>query len=225
MTTRRCKCNDKYACQKCFDFSSIQLVKDRVKRMDRIYHIEQHITEPSASKTGYFEVSNFLRSNVSNASPALLILRERCVKYISHRDWVDQNMSALRTYDAIDNNGKDHRQTWLNKVSQMYVDDPSMKTSFLHALTEFTLSRYKGDITAHASPKLIGFSQTLHALNPRIYCFFSNNFGGYNERTLLHMNAKQSSDIPVINREAHVIKMRAKIGYSRYVRIILIYFC
>ena len=81
-------------------------------------------------------------------------------------------MPMLHTYDAIDKNGKDHHQTWLDKVGQMYIDEPSMKTSLLYALTEFTLSRYKGDITAHASPKLIGFSQTLHALNPRIYCFF-----------------------------------------------------
>ena len=154
MTTRCCKHNDKRACQKYFDFSSIQLVKDRVKRMDRIYYIEQHITEPSASKTDYFEVSNFLRSNVSNDPPALLILRERCVKYISHQDWVDQNMSVLRTsYDAIDKNRKVYHQTWLNKVSQIYVDEPSMKTSLLYALTEFTLSRYKGDITAPALPK------------------------------------------------------------------------
>ena len=94
----------------------------------------------------------------------------------------------------------------------MYIDEPSMKTSLPHALMEFTLSRYRGDISAPASPKLIGFPQTLHVLNPSIYRFFSKKFGGYNERTLLHMNAKQSSDIPVINREAHVIKMRAKIG-------------
>ena len=92
----------------------------------------------------------------------------------------------------------------------MYIDEPSLKTSLLHALMEFTLSRYRGDITAPASPKLIGFFQTLHALNPSIYRFFSKNFGGYNERTLLRKNAKQSSDIPVINCEGHIIKMRAK---------------
>ena len=108
VTTRRCKRSDKRACQQCFDFKYRLVVKDRVKRMDRIYHIEKHITEPSASKTGYFEVSNFLRSNVANASPTSLVLRERCAKYISHQDWIDKNKSVLRTYDAIDKNGKVH---------------------------------------------------------------------------------------------------------------------
>ena len=80
VTTGHGKRSDKHACQKCFEFSSIQLVKDRVKRMERIFHIEQHITEPTASKTGHIEVANFLRSNVSNASLKSLVLRERCVK-------------------------------------------------------------------------------------------------------------------------------------------------
>ena len=92
VTTRHGKCRDKRACQKCFEFSSIQLVKDRVKRTERIFHIEQHFTEPTASKTGYIEVANFLRSNLTNASPASLVLRERCIKYISHQDWIEQNM-------------------------------------------------------------------------------------------------------------------------------------
>ena len=112
-------------------------MKDRVKRMERIFRIKQHITEPTASKTGYIEVANFLRSNVSNTS---LVLRERCIKYISHQDWIEQNMPTLHTYDAIDKNGKVHHQTWLNKVGQMYIDEPSMKTPLLHALMEFTLS-------------------------------------------------------------------------------------
>ena len=77
----------------------------------------------------------------------------------------------LHTYEAIDKNGKVHHQAWLDKVSKMYMEEPSMKSSLLHALMEFTLSRYRGDITAPASPKLIGFFQTLHALNPRIYRF------------------------------------------------------
>ena len=190
MTTRHGKRSDKRACQKCFGFSSIQLVKDRVKRIERVFRIEQHITEPTTSKTGYIEVTNFLRSNISNASPSSLLLRERCIKYISHQGWIEQNMPILYTYDAIENNGKVHHQTWLNKVAQMYIDEPSMKTSLPHALMEFTLSRYRGDISAPASPKLIGFFQTLHALNPSVYRFFSKNFGGYNEQILLRKNAK-----------------------------------
>ena len=86
-----------------------------------------------------------------------------------------------------------------------------MKTSLLHALMEFTLSRYKGDISAPASPKLIAFFQTLHALNLSIYCFFSKNLGGYNERTIQRMNASQSSDMPIVNCEPKVIKKRTKI--------------
>ena len=35
VTTRHGKRSDKRACQKCFWFSSIQLVKDRVKRMEK----------------------------------------------------------------------------------------------------------------------------------------------------------------------------------------------
>ena len=94
---RYSKCGDKHACQKCFDFPYIQLVKDRVKRMERIYHIEQYITEPTASKTGYLEVTNFLKTNISNSSPASKLLRERCVKYISHSDWIEKNIPLLRT--------------------------------------------------------------------------------------------------------------------------------
>ena len=86
-----------------------------------------------------------------------------------------------------------------------------MKTSLLHAFMEFTLSRYKGDISAPVKPKLIVFFQTLHALNPSNYRFFSKNFGGYNERTIQCMNASQSSDMPIVNCEPEVIKKRAKI--------------
>ena len=127
--------------------------------MERIFHIEQYITEPTVSTTGLIEVGNFLRANVSNASPATMVLREMCVKHISHQDWIKCNMSVLHTYGAIDKSGKVHHQTWLSKVAQMYIDEPSNKTSLLHALVEFILSRYRGDITAPASPKLIGFSR------------------------------------------------------------------
>ena len=53
------------------------MVKERVKRMERIYHIEQYVTESTASKTGYLEVTDFWRGNTSNASPASKVLRER----------------------------------------------------------------------------------------------------------------------------------------------------
>ena len=80
-------------------------------------------------------------------------------------------MSMLRTYDGIDKNGKVHHQTWLHKVSQMYVDEPSIKASLLHVLMDLTLSRYREDMTVSVPPKLIGFFQTLHALDPSIYRF------------------------------------------------------
>ena len=197
VTARQGKRSDKRACIKCYEFEFIQLVKDRVGRMDKIFHIEQYITEPTVSTTGLIEVGNFLRGNVTNASPATLVLRERCAKYISHQAWLKRNMNILHAYEAIDKSGKIHHQTWLSKVAKMYIDEPSMKTSLLHALIEFTLSRYRGDITAPASPKLIGFFQTLYALNPSIYRFFSKNLGAYNEKTIQRMNAKQSSDIPI----------------------------
>ena len=139
---------DKLTCNNCFHFPSIQSVKDRVKRMGKIYHIEQYVTESPASKTGYLEVSNFLQANVFNASSASIVLRKRCLKYISHQDWINQNMSILLTYNALDSTGKVHHQCWLNKVAKIYVDEPSIKTSLLRALMELTLSRYKGDISA-----------------------------------------------------------------------------
>ena len=83
---RNSKCNDKNVCEKCFGFHSIQLVKDRVKRIEKIYHIEPYPIESTDSKTGYLEVTYFLRGNTSKASSASKLLRERCLKYISHQD-------------------------------------------------------------------------------------------------------------------------------------------
>ena len=41
-TKRNCKRLDKNACPKCYDFPFISKVKDRVKRMDKIFNIEQY---------------------------------------------------------------------------------------------------------------------------------------------------------------------------------------
>ena len=109
------------------------------------------------------------------------------------------NLSILQNYNSLDSTGKVHHQSWLNNVAKIYIDEPFMKTSLLHALIEFTLSRYKGDISIPASPELIAFFQTLHALNPSIYCFFSKNFREYNERTIQRMNTSQSTDMPIVN--------------------------
>ncbi len=40
VTKRSSKCIDKNACQKCFDVLSIPKIKDRIKRMDKIFYIE-----------------------------------------------------------------------------------------------------------------------------------------------------------------------------------------
>ena len=209
-TKRNCKRLDKNACPKCYDFPFISKVKDRVKRMDKIYHIEKYLTETQSSQMGYVAISNFLKANVISASPNILLLKERCSKYLKHQKWLEENHSKLKEYNVFDQNGKVHHQAWLKKVGQMYSDEPSMKSSLLHALMHFTLSRYKGDVNAPASPKLIAFFQTLYALSPSIYRLFSKNFGGYNERTLRRMSSKCSLDQPIINCDDQEIKARTK---------------
>ena len=87
------------------------------------------------------------------------------------------NLSILQNYNSLDSTGKVHHQSWLNNVAKIYIDEPSMKTSLLYALMEFTLSWYKEDISAPASPKQIAFFQILHALNLSIYRFFSKKIG------------------------------------------------
>ena len=71
MMTRNSKRGDKCACKKCFDFPFIQLVKEKVKRMEKICHIEQYLTEPTDSKTCYLEVTNFRKTTF----PTLLLLQ------------------------------------------------------------------------------------------------------------------------------------------------------
>ena len=68
---RHSKRGKKCTCKKCFDFPSIQLVKDRVKRMEKSIHIEQYLTESTASKRDYLDVSNFLKVNISKVPSAL----------------------------------------------------------------------------------------------------------------------------------------------------------
>ena len=50
-SNKRCsKYIDKNPCQKCFDFPSIANIKDRIKRMDKIFHIEQSLVEPKCQE-------------------------------------------------------------------------------------------------------------------------------------------------------------------------------
>ena len=84
----------------------------------------------------------------------------------------------------VENNGRIHYEKWIMKLSKMYHEEPAMKDSLLDSLLKFTLSRHEGNINAPCSPNLIGFFQTLYAISPKFYRIFSQNFGGYHERTL-----------------------------------------
>lgn len=94
---------------------------------------------------------------------------------------------------------------------QMYIDEPSMKTSLLHARIHFTLSQHNDEVDALTSPKLAAFFQTLYALNPSISCLFSKESRGYNEQTLQCMASRYSPEQQIINCEDEVIKSRTKI--------------
>ena len=85
------------------------------------------------------------------------------------------------SYNVVVTNGKINHEKWVMKLSKMYCDEPAMKESLLDSLIKFTLSRYEGNINAPCSPKLIAFFQTLHAISPKFYRIFSQNFGGYNK--------------------------------------------
>ena len=121
-----------------------------------------------------------------------------------------ENFSKLQHYNIVDQQGKIHNETWLNKFCTMYAREPSIKNSLLHALIQFTLSRYNGNVNAPASPKLIAFFQTMHAYSPRLYSFFSNNLGGYNERTLRRMSIRDSAQTPIIDCRLESIQFRSK---------------
>ena len=103
--------------------------------MEKIFRIAQYLMESTVSKSGYLEVSNFLKTNISKTSPASIVLRGKYLKYISHHEWIYHNFLMLQIYDVIDNTtGKIHHPPWLYKVGQVSSDDPSMKNSLLHTL-------------------------------------------------------------------------------------------
>ena len=52
--------------------------------MEKIFRIAQYLMESTVSKSGYLEVSNFLKTNISKTSPASIVLRGKYLKYISH---------------------------------------------------------------------------------------------------------------------------------------------
>ena len=185
---------DKRACKYCFNYSSIEKVRFRIRRMNRILTIENFLMERKSSNTGFWDITKFLKSNVNDASESVLKLRERCKQYISHHLWLKDNFRKLKEYDAVDGNGKVSHYKWISQLNRLYHDEPAMKDSLLDALIKFTLSRYDEHVNAPCSPKLIAFFQNIYALNPKFYRVFSQNFCGYNERTLRRYKADQSPD-------------------------------
>ena len=111
---------DKHACDKCFNFDSIQIVRDRIRRMVNVLHVENFLIERNCSDTGYISVSKFLKTNVSSASPSTLALIKRCQQYVSHHEWMQDNLVKLKKCDVIDSNGKIYHEKWISKLSKMY---------------------------------------------------------------------------------------------------------
>ena len=201
---------DSNACKHCFNFPSLPQIKSRIKRMESNLLVEKFLMEPKSSDTAYLAISKFLKRNLSSASPETLSLIQRCKHYQSHHNWMKDNFSKLKQYNIADENGKIDHEKWLMKLRKMYHDEPSMKDSLLDSLIQFTLSRYEGNINAPCSPKLIGFFQTLYAVSPKFYRMFSQNFGGYNERTLRRFEKSMSPEVPIIDCNESSIKSRAE---------------
>ena len=97
---------DKKACEKCFNFPSIDKVRWRIRRMHRNLAIENYLMETKSSDTGFFDIRKFMKSNIMDASPSALKLRERCQQYISHHQWLKDHFPKLREYDVVDDSGK-----------------------------------------------------------------------------------------------------------------------
>ena len=209
VNNRSCLRPDKKACVNCFNCKHIKNVRFRIARMSKILFIENYLMETKSTYTGFSEISKYLKANVSDASPNALKLRERCKQYISHHHWLKAHFPKLQQYDAVDSNGKISHEKWITKLSKMYHDEPAMKDSLLDALIQFTLSRYDGHVNAQCSPKLIAFFQNIYALNPKFYKVFSQNFGGYHERTIRRYEANESPDVPVIDCSEKMIKKRS----------------
>ena len=87
---------DKLACEACFTFPKAQVIKDRVKRMEKIMRVEQHLMEANASESAYHEVSNFMKRNVNSASDTTKLLMKRCQKYLEHHQWIKRNLTQKK---------------------------------------------------------------------------------------------------------------------------------
>ena len=166
--------------------------------------------ETKTSDTGFLEVSKFLKANVADVSPSVLKLRERCKQYISHHQWIKEHFIKLQKYDIVDESGKIYHDKWILNLNKLYHNEPAMKETLLDALVKFTLSRYDGHVNAPCSPKLIAFFQNIYAISPKFYRIFSQNFGGYNVRTLRRFEANESPEVPIIDCSDKMIKERAQ---------------
>ena len=209
---RKSSRTDYKACTACFNFPSLQNIRFRIRRIENILHIENYLMGSKSSDTAYIAISKFLKTNLSSASPATLTLIQRCKHYQSNHKWLNDNFSKLKEYNVVDQNGKICHENWIMKFNKMYNDEPAMKDSLLDSLLKFTLSRYEGNINAPCSPKLIGFFQTLYAISPKFYRIFSQNFGGYNERTLRRFEKAMAPELPIIDCNESSIKKGPMIG-------------
>ena len=209
VNSRSSLCPDKKACENCFNYKHRNNLRERIGRMSKTLCIENYLMERTSTYTGFSEISKFLKANVKTASPNALKLRERCKQYVTHYHWLKTHFPKLQQYYAVDSSGKILHEKWITKLSKMYHDEPGMKDSLLHALIQFTLSRYDGHVNAQCSPKLIAFFQNVYALNPKFYKVFSQNFGGYHERTIRRYEANESPDAPVIDCSEKMIKKRS----------------
>ena len=123
---------------------------------------------------------------------------------------MEANFTKLKEYNVVGTNGKILHKKWVMKLSKIYHVEHSMKESLLDSLLKFTLSRFEGSINAPCSPKLIVFFQTLHAISPKFYRILSQNFGGYNERTIRKFQVEMTPEVPIINCTEAAIKQRSK---------------
>ena len=97
---------DKKACKYCFNYSLIEKIRFRIRRMNRILTIENFSMETKSSNAEFWDITKFLKSNIVDASESILKLRERFKQYISHHLWLKDNFRKLQEYDTVDENGK-----------------------------------------------------------------------------------------------------------------------
>ena len=86
---------DKEACEYCFNYGSIEKVRERIRQMSCISTVEHFFMETASSDTGFWDITKFLKGNVAGVSESILKVRRRCELYISHHLWLKANMPKL----------------------------------------------------------------------------------------------------------------------------------